>query len=90
MEDSVSLAEGNLDGTTFCGARTTTLTGTHSYLTLSGNTLTAGSLLSSEIGTHSVSIKQCLVSHPTVCSATYTFNVVITACELTDLSTPAA
>ena len=76
----------------YCGARTYTLSPTHTFLTISGSTMSLSTATVTDVGTYNVSLTVSLASYSGVTSVTKSFIVTI-SCEvqtLTFITAPAA
>ena len=69
----------------YCGARTYTLSPTHTFLTISGSTMSLSTATVTDVGTYNVSLTVSLASYSGVTSVTKTFSVTIT-CEVQTLT----
>ena len=65
----------------YCGARTYTLSPTHTFLTISGTTLSLATSLVTDVGMYNVDVTVSLTDYPGVASITKSFVVTIT-CEV--------
>ena len=76
--DSIATSRSN---PTYCGARTYLLSPAHSFLSISGSTMSLSTTNVSDVNVYNVNLKVSLTSYSGVTSITKSFEVTIT-CEV--------
>ena len=76
--DSIATSHSN---PTYCGARTYSLSPTHSFLSISGSTMSLSTATVSDVNVYNVDLTVSLTNYPGITSITNRFVVTIT-CEV--------